>query len=71
MALCLKEAQRDQRLVKGVLIPITCINDHLVSAEAFPPRSEYRSKEPFSVSIKVAWPRHLLDFHEVWQDDVF
>ena len=24
-------------------LPVTCINDYLVSAEAFPPRSEYRS----------------------------
>ena len=28
---------------KRILIPVTCLNDYLVSAEAFPPRSEYRS----------------------------
>ena len=30
------------RECRGIL-PVTCISDHLVSAEAFPPRSEYRS----------------------------
>ena len=44
MALC---AYKEHREIKGefkrILIPVTCITDHLVSAEAFPPRSENRS----------------------------
>ena len=38
-----RSAERSKVSLREFLIPVTCINDHLVSAEAFPPRSEYRS----------------------------
>ena len=44
MALCAEKKRREIRgEFKRILIPVTCINDYLVSAETFPPRSEYRS----------------------------
>ena len=45
-AICLYVLKRCTEIkgeFKRILIPVTCINDYLVSAVAFPPRSEYRS----------------------------
>ena len=38
-----KKKDNTNRFCIDFRVPVTCLNDYLVSAEAFPPRSEYRS----------------------------